>query len=58
MVFAFAFGISPWIRLDGIAVVFGILAALVAIFDLGWLLFYKFGKKWRQNDARKKIFPF
>lgn len=56
--FAFAFGIIPWIHQSGISVVFGVLAALVAFFDLGWILFYVYGKDWRQRDSKKQIFPF
>lgn len=58
IVFGFAFGISPWISLNGIGTVFGILAAIVAFFDLCWIIFYIFGKKLRKNDGKRQIFPF
>ncbi|KFZ23584.1 hypothetical protein V502_01948 [Pseudogymnoascus sp. VKM F-4520 (FW-2644)] len=35
IVFAVAFGIVPWIHMNGIAAVFGILAALIIVIDLG-----------------------
>lgn len=58
IVFVVAFGIVPWIHMNGIAVVFGILAALIIVIDFGWVIFYVFGIHLRQLDMKKAIFPF
>lgn len=58
IVFAVAFGIVPWIHMNGIAAVFGILAALIIVIDLAWVIFYVFGIRLRLLDRKKTIFPF
>lgn len=58
IVFAVAFGVVPWIHLNGIAAVFGILAAMTIVIDLGWVILYVFGARLRQLDVNKAIFPY
>lgn len=56
--FAVGFAVVPWIEQNGIVTVFCVLAALVFAIDASVVVIYWHGKKFRQRDARLKIFMF
>jgi hypothetical protein len=56
--FGVGFGVVPWLELNGVVTVFGILTGLVLFIDAFVLVIYFYGKRLRQRDTRLKIFPF
>ena len=58
MSFAIGFAVVPWLEKDGLITVFCVLAALVFTIDASAVVIYLYGKRFRQRDARLKIFLF
>lgn len=58
MSFGLGFGVIPWLELDGIVGVFGILVGLVLVIDAAVIVIYFYGKRFRRMDTRRKIFLF